>query len=205
MNRACAALALLLLTAAPACAAEETPETVLPVLRQKISFHLPAGWVGAFEDKNDQRYLQEFIPKGEDINAWSNLLAVQGFKGMGGKVTGKDFLDRVAAGHQHICPDTVVNIPLEATSVDGHPAAAAIIGCGAAPEDKPGEGKKSEIAYFLAINGDEDLYLFNKSVRGPVFAPSSPAITAENAGAYFGEVLPVHLCKAGGAEGECLK
>jgi hypothetical protein len=185
----------------------KTLRAVIPIFSQRISIQLPTTWKPAHEDQNSSSYLIEFIPKNESIEAWQNLVSVQGFKNLSFNANPEEFIDRISDGFKRDCEKDVVYTKLGASKIDGYPSYSAILGCANSKKSEINglQKGKSEIGYFLAIKGESDLYVIYKSIRGDAFDAKKPPINSQNIGNFIVEIKPIELCKKGGHPAECKK
>jgi len=174
-------------------------KVIIPIYSQKVSFKLPKHWKPAFQDQNPASFMMEFLPQNETLDNWSEMFTVLGVKMAGGRVPLTEFLQNISDNHKKICGSNLVSQFIEHKNIDGHNALSAIIGCASLPN------QTSEIAYYLAIEGQNDLYLFHKSMRRKAFHVSNPPITKFNATQYISNFLPIELCKNIGKAHECPK
>lgn len=185
----------------------ETVKVVMPVYSQKVAFNLPSNWVAGSQNQQPGWYLIEFLPKDESIKGWNNLLSVQGFENLAGKISGEAILDKIANGFKSICGEPFVYNKLGASKVDSYDAYSAIIGCAEFNESQPTGAQKgqSEMGYFYAIEGKADIYLINKSIRGNAFDAENPILNENNSDEFLKKILPIEICQLSGAQAECLK
>lgn len=64
-------------------------------------------WKLGFENYNPEKkaMIKEFVPEGESVEAWSELITLQFFEGLQNKITVAQFLQKVQGGLQKACPD----------------------------------------------------------------------------------------------------
>jgi len=158
---------ILSLLSAPALADQEikTVTSVVPIFSQKIEHKLPQDWKPAFENATEGHYILEFLPQNETLEDWTEMFIVQGFKGISSKTSPKLFLKKMADINSRVCGDNAVFEYLEEEKISGFEAQKAISGCASLPKNSAND-KISEISYFIAIKGAEDIYLLHKAKRG---------------------------------------
>lgn len=179
---------------------------VIPIFSQKVSFHLPKNWKAAFQGQRSGAFLVEFIPQDEVIENWENLFTIQGFEKLADKTKPIDFLDGLALRLKESCGQHSIYEQLGHLTVSKHKAFAAIMGCSNSADAKNSLAKKgkSELGYYIAIQGQQDYYLIHKSIRGTSFDKDDMPITTSNADDFIEEFMPIELCQAGGEEYECI-
>ena len=185
----------------------QSTAAVIPVYSQKISFNLPTDWKAAFQDQRSGAFLVEFIPQGEVLENWQNLFTIQGFEKLADKTKPIDFLDGLALRLKESCGQYSVYEQLGHLTVSKHKAFSAIMGCSNSPDAKNSSAKKgkSELGYYIAIQGQHDYFLIHKSIRGDSFDKDNAPINPDNADEFIAEFMPIELCQLGGEEYECIK
>ena len=185
----------------------ESIKAIIPIYSQRIAFNLPTDWKVAFQDQNEQMFMIEFIPKNENIENWTNMVSVQGFKNFASQVSSKQFLDHLAAKFESTCTDALVYKNIDSPLIDGYQSSTAILGCADLPSAhhtglKAGQ---SEIGYYYSIQGKKDIYLIHKSIRGNAFESEASPLTRENIASFINPFMPIELCNNNGAQTECNK
>lgn len=179
----------------------------VPIYSQKIRFQLPSDWKHIFTDQTDDSYLIEFIPKKSSLENWTDLFSLQGHKGFKGSLTPEQVSNNIATGFVKTCPKTAIYTKLGARKIDGHDAFLSVIGCSNMPSDGVAGLKKgmSEISYYVVMQGDADLYVAHKSVRGVGFKPNKfpPFVEASIEGMKL--FFPFKFCKLDSPRGQCKK
>ena len=209
-------VSLLMLFALSVSAAENEPvdaipedvksaTAVIPVYSQKISFNLPTDWKVAFQDQRSGAFLIELIPRDEVLENWENLFTIQGFEKLADKTKPIDFLDGLAVRLKESCGQYSVYEQLGHLTISKHKAFAAIMGCSNSLDNNSAKKGKSELGYYIAIQGQHDYYLVHKSVRGASFDKDNTPINPDNADDFIAEFMPIELCQSGGEEYECNK
>ncbi len=180
---------------------------VIPVYSQKVSFNLPTDWKAAYQDQRSGAFLIEFIPQDEIIENWENLFTIQGFEKLADKTKPIDFLDGLAQRLKESCGQYSVYEQLGHMTVSKYKAFAAIMGCANSPDPKNSSANKgkSELGYYIAIQGQQDYFLIHKSIRGDSFDKDKAPINLNNADDFIAEFMPIEVCQSGGEEYECNK
>lgn len=182
-------------------------KAVIPIYSQRVAFRLPTDWKPAFQDQNSNMFMIEFTPKDESIKSWKNMLSVQGFKNLASRASSEQFLDNLASRFKITCGEYLVYEKVGSPVIDGFNSTTAILGCSKLPNSHPTGAKKgqSEIGVYYSIQGEKDIYLIHKSIRGEAFEPASTPITKENLVSYIEPFGPIELCKNTGGQGQCNK
>lgn len=203
------ALLFLTLFATMAQAADDKVPTYataeIPIFAQKIQFQLPLTWKHAFTDQSSTSFMIEFIPINEDINSWTNLFSIQGFKNIGPDVLLESFANKMANNYVKTCPKTVVYSKFGKGEIGGFETFQAILGCTKMPKDYPSNLKKgmSEISFFTFIKGQENIYVTQKSYRSAGFDEGGIPPKVKQAMLDRQNFLPLKLCALSSPKGKC--
>jgi hypothetical protein len=167
------------------------PGAIRPVFSQIIAHSLPGGFVAAFENGNAVNYIQEFVPNGQTVDNWSQMITLTGAKNMAlePQVTPTAFMTRFASGFKNSCPTTFATKGIGALKVDGHDAFLALLGCGAVQSGTP----RSEVTLILAIKGKKEMYSLQWAERA---APldKAPSLDEEKWKPRFQQLSPLRIC-----------
>jgi hypothetical protein len=174
----------------------KSAKAVIPIYSQKLAFRLPTSWKNALQDQKPNMFILEFTPQNENIDSWKNLLTIQGFENLAGRVSPERFITDTANRFKTICGKDFVFDNLGATTVDGFKAHRAILGCSKIPNQN-----FSEVAYWLVIQGSKDIYVVQKAIRSEV----GNSLTSANVDSFVSDFSPIELCKSGGEKYECTK
>ena len=140
-----------------------TVRTAIPVYSQLIGFSYPRGFKSVHEQSSEKRYIHEWIPKGETINNWSQMITLTGSKGLSSDpyTTPEQVIAQIASGFKNACPSTFATKVISRLPVSGHDAFSAIVGCGNVNSGP----SRSEIAVLVAIKGSSDYYTIQFAER----------------------------------------
>jgi hypothetical protein len=161
-----AGLGALLASASPA-RAQAPPATftvISPIYGQLVRFSMPSNFVVAYENAKGGNYIREAVPKGETVQAWTQMITVTGAKGLAGnrQVTPESFAVSIAAGFKQACPDTFDANPLGATRFGDRDGFVAVAGCGRVANSAD---KHSETVLIIAVRGSADVYTIQWAER----------------------------------------
>jgi hypothetical protein len=146
---------------------------------------MPAGFTVGYQAAEGPQEIHELIPEGESIEAWSAMVTVQIFRGLGG-IRSDDFAGNMAGGWQQACPDAVVN-KIEDGTTNGYPYALWSFVC----PMNPATGQP-ETMWFKGISGADAFY----SVQYAFRAASSPE-REQTALGYLGQASACDTRKPG--------
>ncbi|HIJ78689.1 MAG: hypothetical protein OEY01_06135 [Desulfobulbaceae bacterium] len=181
---------------------------VIPIFSQKIKFKIPRDWESANEKTLATSYINEFLPKGQTLTSNSEMISISAYRSMSELYKPFFLINQYKNNIVKVCKDNILFNYLGETEIDGHQAAHAIIGCTSLPVDVPSVGLKKgqgEISYYLAIDGENDIYVFNKSIRTDSSQNSISLVTPENYKNFIKDIVPISLCPKEGEAAECIK
>ena len=128
---------------------------------------LPAGWTQAYAAAGNGIRLVEYVPAGQNANAWSEMATIEIFYGRGG-TDPRALQQKVVEGVRENC--TAMHISDLGTGTSStFPAARWVTYCGQWKQLPNGE-----ITYFQAISGKDHFYLVQRSWRGAPFDIAKP-------------------------------
>lgn len=135
------------------------------------AFPLPPKFVAVTERESYGTYLMEFVPEGETVDDWSQMITLTAAEGVMpdlGNPLEMGF--RIGEGFQAACPETFWGSDEGVQPVPGAEAAHLLaFSCG-----DGGNGQSETVLVLLAASGD-DLYTLQWAERGPTSdAPLTP-------------------------------
>ena len=165
----------------------------IPIFSQGLRFNFPLGFVSVFEDTKEFQYLQEFVPKGETAEQWSQMLSVMGAQDLAKKnplLTPVIYANKMAEGFQKDCASTFSAKGVGTLKFGSHEGYLALMACGTT--DYAGTNI-SESMLLLVIKGDRDFYSLQWAERGK---PSSTPLRFDESvwGKRFRQLDPIALC-----------
>jgi hypothetical protein len=165
---------------------------ITPIFSELVMSPCPEGFHPAYQNTNGGHYTLEMVPKGETVDKWSQMVTVTGVQGHSADPNGtaRTRLDPIANIFRHACPDTFAAKPLGSTTISGHEAYVAWIGCGSTTR---GGSAHSESALIVSIKGTEDYYTIQWAESGPA---SSQPLTFDWAkwGNRLEKMTPMKVC-----------
>lgn len=166
--------------------------SITPVFGQLVMFSFPKGFKPAFENVNGPQYMQEWVPEGETVKKWTEMITLTGAKDLSGNpnATPQLLANRIAGGFKKDCPESFNAIGLGAIKLSGHDAFAAILSCGIAlPTGSP----YSESMLLIVIKGEKDFYTIQWAERGEA---SSTPMKLDDAkwATRLNKLSPIKLC-----------
>jgi len=197
---ALAALSAFIVPACPAQAQAPAAKTAMPpsytvispIFGQLVRFSTPSTFVPVFEKTNGPSYIREAVPKGETVEAWTQMITVTGAKGIAGnpQVTPEKFAVSMAAGFKKACPDSFAVKPFGAAKFGDQDGFVAIVGCG---RIETSADKHGETALIIAVKGSADYYTIQWAERAPSSA-NKPAIDEAKWKDRLSKLKPIRFC-----------
>jgi hypothetical protein len=167
----------------------------IPIFSQGLRFAFPLGFVSAYEDSKGFQYIQEFVPKGETVELWSQMLSVMGAQDLAKKnpsLTPVMYADKMAEGFKKDCPTSFSAKGVGTLKLGQHDAYLALMACGTT--DYAGVNI-SESMLLVVIKGDRDFYSLQWAERGKPSSSPLP-LNEEIWGKRFRQLDPIELCPA---------
>ena len=189
------AIGLLGASAMPSRAENPMPPAltvISPVFGQLLRFSMPARFVAASENTEENFYIREAVPRGETVNAWTQMITVTGSRGM---ATSANFSPQklaasIALGFKKACPESFAVKDLGETKLGGQDAYLAVASCGKVNSSTDGH---SETALIVAVKGTSDAYTIQWAERTPQ-ASLPPGINEAIWRQRLRELMPIRLC-----------
>lgn len=132
-----------------------------PIYSRILAYPIAQGFSAAYEAEKDGNYISEFVPDGQSVEGWQQMITVTAAMGLAATVgTPKDYAMVIGQNFQAACPDTFVAWDEGEMQVTGATAAHLVVyACGDA-------GGQSEMAAILVAVGPEDVYTLQWAERG---------------------------------------
>jgi hypothetical protein len=172
-------VSVVLVLAAPA-AAELVNENLLTTM--------PSGYEVGFRDQNNDSQINEWVPAGETVENWTEMVTVQVFHNL--KVPPETFMRDLEKRWTGVCPAADKAQPIARGLENGYPALVWLLNCPL----NPATGKP-EITWFKAVQGNDSFYVVQKAFK---FAPSQ-----EQIGRWMGYLRAVRVCDSRLSERAC--
>lgn len=165
---------------------------ITPIYSQLLMLTQPSPFVMAFENNSGDGYIQEMVPKGETVKAWSQMITVTGAKGLSANpnITPEKFLLMIGDSFRKACPETFNGTLLGEVKISGHDGYGLVASCGSLNS----EGTvHSETAMMIAIKGQADYYTVQWAER--TGASKSPIAFDQNKWMErLKKLSPIRLC-----------
>jgi len=150
---------------------------------ETLSLPVPDSWVLAYQAQNDSEVIREFIPHGQTVEKWTDMITVQIFPRLV-LVQPEEFLKKIGEESQKVCTDFRIKIyPIARTD-----RVTALQYC--TKYNKTGLG---EITMLLAIKGKNAMYVVQRAWRGAEFKLDKLPYTEQDSKQWFDMMEKVQL------------
>lgn len=142
--------------------ANDVITSAVPVYGRVLLVPQPARFAAAFENESDGSYILEFVPNGETLDAWTEMITVTGAQGAAaGGASPMDIGNSIGSGFQSACPDSFRAWDEGVVPIEGATAAQVfLLACG-------NVNGQSERALILVATDGENAYTLQWAARGP--------------------------------------
>jgi hypothetical protein len=148
----------------------------------------PAGYHIGFQNKGDDGLITEWVPAGETVENWTEMVTVQVFYHL--RTSPEAFMSSLETRWLRSCPGADQAQPIANARQNGYPTLVWLLSC---PQN-PSSGK-IEITWFKAVQGNDSFYVVQKAFK---FAPSKQQITR-----WVGYLKSVRVCDSRLADRAC--
>jgi hypothetical protein len=157
---------------------------------------MPAGWIKAYGAEGNGINMVEYVPAGQSLDSWTEMINVEVFFGRGG--TSPALLQqKVTEGFQSNCDSLHVD-GLGHGTTSGLSALRWISYC-----TRVKETGKGEITYAQAISGKANFYLVQRVLRVAPFALAKPPFDRATLAAWQKLFDQVAICDSSDAARPC--
>jgi hypothetical protein len=118
----------------------------------------PPGFMVGFQDSRNGVSIQEWVPDGETVQNWSEMVTVQLFQNRR-DLDPRIMLDTIQRGWLKACPNSAA-APIVTGKANGYDTATVVLRC-----PLNGETGKPETTAFRAIRGRDSFYMIQRAVR----------------------------------------
>lgn len=157
---------------------------------------MPAGWVKAYDAQGNGITMVEYVPAGQTIDNWSEMITIEVFHDRGG-TSPAALQQTVSDGFRVNCEALHVD-GLGTGTTSGLAAGRWIVYC-----SKVKETGKGEITYFQAISGRQNFFLVQRTLRIPPFDPARPPFDQARLAEWQGFFDQVGVCDSADAKRPC--
>jgi len=118
----------------------------------------PEGWNPAFQDQTKDGFVAPYLPKGQDLKNWRDMIQTQVFYGVK-QLLPAAFLDRLIGEYRQNCRTVSIGPRNDLPSLT-YDAATQVIACG-----ESGTDNKGEVTMIKVIAGKDSLYAVHRAWR----------------------------------------
>lgn len=147
----------------------------------------PPGWELAMNQRNDQMFVIQYVPPGQSVDNWREMVQAQIFFGVV-DLAPTEFLDNMHALYADACQGVRAE-PNQLTYDFGYATSQRVLACGRNAHDNLGG-----VSMFKAIQGRESLYAITRAWRGPAYNPSNLPVSTETLAAWADFFTSIRLC-----------
>lgn len=134
---------------------------------ETLLFAPPPGYKVLTQTRKGAMTIAEFIPRGESLPGWTEMVTVQVFHGLK-TATPATFRALMESQWKQACK-TSQSFPVSESTENGYPTAVWLQGC-----EHKGESPKDELTWFKAVQGGDSFYVVQKAFR---FQPTPEQMT----------------------------
>ena len=124
---------------------------VTPVFSQLVAYSVPGNFVHAFENTAGAGYIQEFVPQGQTVENWSQIITLTGVKDLALKpeASAIAFMSSMAESFKKTCPNTFATKGIGKLTLGSSEAFLALLACGTIQSPSP----HGEVVLIVAVKG----------------------------------------------------
>jgi hypothetical protein len=168
------------------------------IFTNTLQFTLPQDWQLAFSSSGKNMTSSEFISNQSSLGSWSEMICVQGFKGMGRHASPDVFFNEVVNTYKRNCQGELIYQQLGDTQFGEQAAYHALLGCSSLPDLHQSTADhvslktqlRGEMGYFAVVSLGNDLMMLHKSMRGTGFSSQTPPLTKVNYQRFIAHLKP---------------
>jgi hypothetical protein len=154
------------------------------LIGENLVAKIPSGYKLGFEQEADQAKMMEFIPEGESVEDWSEMITIQLFDPSNKNA---EFYTRLESLLKQACEDGSTHV-IPATEENGYPIKVFQMFC---PTNlKTGMG---EVTFIKTIEGKDKFYVVQKAWRTEKYSDDIP-LTEEDFGTWIRYLKDVYVC-----------
>ena len=164
------------------------PPARADLVNENLLVVAPPGYEVGFRDRKKASLITEWVPAGETVNDWTEMVTVQVFYEL--KVAPEAFMRDLEKRWRAACPGAGEAQTIASGKENGYPALVRLLDC---PRN-PDSGKR-EITWFKAVEGNDGFYVVQKAFK---FMPTKEQIVR-----WVGYLRDVKVCDSRVADHAC--
>ncbi len=155
---------------------------------------IPGGYELAYNQKTDQGEINEFVPKGETVEAWSEMITIQLLPARNDNATFYATFDSLA---KQACTDGSTHV-VATTTENGYPIKVFQLMCPTNLQTGMGE-----VTFIKTIEGNDKFYVVQKAWRTEKYQQELLPITSEEVVEWTQYLRSVSVCDSRIKERKC--
>lgn len=164
------------------------------LLGENLIVEIPSGYELGFQQETDQGKMSEFIPKGESVEQWSEMITVQLFDPANKNA---EFHARIDSLVKQACEDGSTHVtPVE--EENGYPVKVFQMYC---PTNL--QTGKGEVTFFKTIEGKDKFYVVQKAWRTDKYGADDIPLTEQDFGRWIRYLKAVYVCDSRSEKRKC--
>jgi len=185
---------------------EKAFQLVLPLYGRILSMQLPAPFEPAYQAQNQNQFIQEYVPQGENLEDWSEMITIMSFKGIGRSPKTTEEIARLLGMSGKGCKQGWAAELLENKRISDDLELAVTFGsCNAIlPTAYPGASdKKSEQTVGYLFRDNQNLYIVQYARRDSNDGSPALPLNVENALTATPDFKKINLCRSDSPVEKC--
>jgi hypothetical protein len=155
---------------------------------------LPSEYELGYQQETDHVKMSEFIPKGESVEQWSEMITIQLFDPANKNA---EFYERLDSLVKQACEDGSTHVT-PTTEENGYPVKVFQMYC---PTNlKTGMG---EVTFIKTIEGKDKFYVVQKAWRTEKYSEDDIPLTEEDFGRWIRYLKAVYVCDSRAEDRKC--
>ncbi len=173
--------------------AQEKKKVQVGISPERIVTPKPPGWVTIYHAKDHRREVLEYVPKGQTVEAWSEMVTSKIFDGS--KATAHDYNSKTIERFAKLCTNSV-KIVGEKEKRFGYDASLAFIECETKPETRKRNKFVKQVLFQvqLAIRGKDALYVAESTWQTDDMKAARPTQNTELLNTITSRLDSVFVC-----------
>jgi hypothetical protein len=161
---------------------------------ERLLAAIPSGYELGYHQKTDQNEISEFIPKGETLEAWSEMITVQLFPAHN---TSAKFYATFESLIKQACADGSSHV-VATTEENGYPVKVFQLFCPTNPQTDMGE-----ITFIKTIEGKDKFYVVQKAWRTEKYKQDQLPLKNEDIVKWTQYLRSVNVCDSRSDQRAC--
>src|SRR5215213_6808102 len=161
---------------------------------ENLLVEIPSGYELGHHQKADQGEISEFIPKGETVEGWSEMITVQLLPAHNSNAKFYATFESLA---KQACTDGSTEV-IATTEENGYPVKVFILSCPTNQQTNMGE-----TTFIKTIEGKDKFYVVQKAWRTEKYEPDQLPLTSDDVTHWTQYLRSVYVCDSRVKERNC--